>query len=239
MSRIISKSKLALSVVVAIAALAFSSQRAGATIILTNGDFELPGTDVAATFPQGVPSWGENHNGVNTFRDFLIVGGGTHGAYLDGQTAGINNVVTGNGHLYQEIGTSDGSPTVNVSGLNFWRNEASNQHGPLLVEMYWLPAAHGFSFSEVGNDILGTGTLISSTTVADPVAQNATTPFSIDFDVSSLAGDARLFLRFDAIGDTFAYVDEVSASAAPEPSMLWLLSGTAIALAAARRRRVV
>ena len=211
-----SLSKLAFSVIVSLAAIAIPTQHTSAAVSVTNGDFEAPGTDIHALFPQGIPNWGEAGVANNSFSDFLIIGGANspgQGAYQDGQTAGISNHVGGSGYLYQEIGTPNGSSTINVSGVNFWRNDASNQHGPLLVEMYWLPATHGFVFAEVGNDIAGTGTLISSTTVADPTARNTTTSFSIDFDVSGLDADARLFVRFDAMPTTFAYMDNVSVSA--------------------------
>jgi hypothetical protein len=133
-----------------------------------------------------------------------------------------------NGYLYQEVGTADGQPTVQVTGVNFWRNDNNNQHGPLEVAMYWLPSTDGFAFAELGNDIQGVGTLIGSFVVADPVSQNSIVPFNLAFDVSSLASDARLFLRFDAASTTnFAYVDNVAAEAVPEPSTLVL---TALAL---------
>ncbi len=196
-----------------------------AGVVVTNGDFEASGTNFSTGgFAQGVPGWGErnNNSGFPAFSDFLIIGA-AHGAYLNGQTAGISNHVGDNGYLYQEVGTADGQPTLQVTGVNFWRNDSSNQHGPLAVAMYWLPSTDGFAFAELGNDILGVGTLINSFVVSDPVSQNSVVPFSLAFDVSSLSSDARLFLRFDAASTTnFAYVDNVAVQAIPEPSTLVL-----------------
>ena len=213
-----------------------------ASVVVTNGDFEAPGTNVSTGgFAQGVPGWGErnNNSGFPAFSDFLIIGDATaHGAYLDGQTAGISNHVGDNGYLYQEVGTADGKPTVQVTGVNFWRNDNSNQHGPLAVAMYWLPSTDGFAFTEVGNDILGVGTLINSFVVPDPVSQNSVAPFDLAFDVSSLSSDARLFLRFDAASITnFAYVDNVTVQAIPEPSTLVLTVLALLGLLAHGHRR--
>lgn len=190
-----------------------------ADVSVTNGDFELPGTFVSSTFAQGITGWGEDNHQSDNFADFLIIGDTTQqGAYLDGQTAGLSNHVVGDGYLYQEIGTPDGLPTLRIEGVNFWRNDSSNQHGQLQVEAFWLPSSSGFAFQEVGNDIAGTGNLIASHLIADPSTQNATVPFSIDIDVSTLATDARLFIRFDAgTPGQFAYVDNVSVAMVPEP----------------------
>lgn len=209
---------------------------ATADILVTNGDFELPGTNLSANgFAQGITGWGERNNnaGFPAFSDFLIIGS-PHGAYLNGQTAGISNHVVDNGYLYQEIGTANGWPRVQVTGLNFWRNDSSLQHGPLTVAMYWLPSTSGFSFSEVGNDIAGTGNLIANYVVADPAMQNGIVPFSLSFDVSTLANNARLFLRFDASATQFAYLDNIGAQVVPEPSVA---SGLAVALLCLLRKR--
>ena len=208
---------------------------ARADVSMANGNFESSGTDFSTGgFAQGIPGWGEwnNNSGFPEFSDFLIIGA-AHGAYLDGQTAGIGRRVPYSytpGYLYQEIGTSGGKPRIHVDGLNFWRNDLSNQHGPLDVSLYWLPAGHGFSFAEVGNDIAGVGTLVSTFTAADPAGVNATTPFSFDYNVSSLASNARLFLRLrPGIDNRFAFVDNLSASAVPEPTGLALLGFGSVA----------
>ena len=211
------------------AILAIATQGVLAGVVVTNGDFEAPGTNFSTGgFAQGITGWGErnNNSGFPAFSDFLIIGDSTaHGAYLDGQTAGISNHVGDNGYLYQEVGTADGKPTVQVTGVNFWRNDNSGQHGPLEVAMYWLPSADGFAFAELGNDIRGVGTLINSIVVSDPVAQNSVVPFNLAFDVSSLSSDARLFLRFDAASSTnFAYVDNVTAQEVPEPTTFVLVA---------------
>ena len=57
-----------------------------ASVVVTNGDFEAPGTDFSTGgFAQGVPGWGEsdNNSGFPLFSDFLIIGA-AHGAYSFG-----------------------------------------------------------------------------------------------------------------------------------------------------------
>ena len=244
MTGIIESSKLRTAILLVTTIFLAQAADARADVSITNGNFEATGTDFSSGgFAQGVSSWGEfdNGNGFPIFSDYLIIGA-SHGAYSNGQTAGIGRSVPYSytqGYLYQEIGTSGGKPRIQVDGLNFWRNDLSNQHGPLDVSLYWLPAGHAFAFAEVGNDIAGVGTLVSTFTAADPAGVNATTPFSFDFDVSSLASNARLFLRMrPGTNNRFAYVDNLSASAVPEPTGIAFLGfGSVVGLLAWRIRR--
>lgn len=210
-------------------------------IVLMNGDFELPGTNIdAGNFPQGIPNWGESNvnSGFPNYADFLIVGV-PHAALNNGQTAGINSSV--GGYIYQEIGTTLGDPILRVAGVNYHRNQGiPTQHASLNVSVYSLPAGDPFAFAEVGNDIAGAAgvNLVGTQVVADPVVPGSTVPFTFDFDTSGLAANDRIFLRFSSAVGNFAYVDDVTAiTAVPEPSTVGLVAFTILGGFAYRWRK--
>ena len=68
----LSKSKLGLSVIFSISFITMTLQNANAGVMVVNGDFELPGTNITSGFAQGITNWGEANVGVNAFTDFLI-----------------------------------------------------------------------------------------------------------------------------------------------------------------------
>ena len=221
---------------------------AGATELITNGNFET-GTFAgwttvlqfasAGDFFVGTPGLPTPRNGLST----QSAGGLPHGSFYAvtdqggiGANALLQDFLVGAGSTsvilsFDLFVNSYGTPAVNPAGLDY--NAAPNQHGR--VDLLTSTATpFSTSIGVLRNFYIG----------SDPIVGGPNPFIHYSFDITSLVGTGGSFqLRFAEV-DKRSYfnlgVDNVSISAittaVPEPESL-LLSGLGVAMLAVQRRR--
>lgn len=208
------------------------------TIGVTNGDFEKQDGKSGS-----VTDWYESDVTTNDglgqyYQDWLYKDPST--GWFGSNTTEVFGMSDPNGWVYQQIGTYAAGMRIQISGDAILAKPAGEQFRPLNVELWTGGASPG---DTIGLASIG-ATQVASTVftagdlgiVAGGGAQTA--HWSTTLTPSGTNGDA-IWLRLAAgSADGEVFVDNVSASAVPEPATLGLSAiGTICLIAFAWRKR--